>query len=214
MLSVGQIRELINPENFKPEKPGKYKKSDDGYRFCVATALYAFAGMRASEIRALQWQDVDLAARRIHINRAFKSKRHILGLPKNGKVRDTVIPEILAPYLSGPKGSELWVTGLSDQRPMGYHKWHDVFQRVTVARGTPTTLHMLRHALNTSLMEKNANLAELIKAAFGWTSKGRPREGNKFGSDIQETYTHRETYDLSPLAKAIDDLFSQEAKKE
>jgi integrase len=170
--------------------------------------------MRASEIRALQWQDVDLAGRRIHVVRAFKSKKHILGMPKNGRIRDTVIPEVLVPYLSTSGEPASWVTGLSEKRPMGYKKWHEVFQKAIAETGTPTTLHMLRHALNTSLMEKNANLAELIKAAFGWTSKGRMREGNKFGNDIQETYTHRETYDLAPLAKAIDDLFTEKAIKE
>jgi hypothetical protein len=43
---------------------------------------------------------------------------------------DTVIPEMLVPYLSNPKGPKSWVTGLSGKRPMGYKKWHDVFQRV------------------------------------------------------------------------------------
>ncbi|GHV93239.1 hypothetical protein AGMMS50268_37420 [Spirochaetia bacterium] len=213
ILNAQQIMQLIDPKNFLPKTTGKYKNADTtGFRFCVATALYAFSGMRASEIRALQWKDIDISARRIHIVRAFKSKRHILGPPKSGYARQTVIPEILAPYLSTPSNNpDMWVTGFSTERPMGYKKWHDVFQEVCIEKGTPTTLHALRHALNTMLLEQGVN-PELIKAAFGWTSKGNKAE-KSFGTNIQENYTHRETYDLTPLAHAIDEIFSKQGAR-
>jgi integrase len=209
-----EILELVNPENFKPVE--EFKKSnhyrDDGFRFGTATALYAFTGMRAAEIRALQWGDVDMENRRIRVVRAFKAKAHILGPPKNGYARTTVIPDILAPYLSNPGDPLMWVTGLSEKRPMGYKKWHDVFQDVCKEKGIQTTLHALRHALNTMLLEKGVN-PELIKAVFGWTDKGENRTGKKFGKDIQETYTHRDKYDLAPLLKAIDEIFTAEKEK-
>jgi len=200
ILNADQILEILKPENYQPK---------EGFRFNVATALYAFTGMRASEIRALKWRDIDMEKRRIHVVRAFKAKAHILGPPKNGYTRVTVIPNILIPYLSNPGEQEMWVTGLNEKRPMGYKKWRDVFHDICKRNETPTNLHTLRHALNTMLLEKGVN-PELIKAAFGWTSKGDSKSEKKFGTNIQENYTHRERYDLTPLAKAIDEIFTLE----
>jgi len=213
ILTVEQVRELINPKYFRYVANGRkhtYQNQDDGYRFCVATALYAFAGMRGSEIRALQWKCVDLDKRRIHIVQAFKTKGSgVLGPPKSGYARDTVIPDVLASLLtglSGPRESDVWVTGLRS-RPMGYKKWRDVFSKATEAAGVKTTLHLLRHSLNTALLEKGVN-PELIKAVFGWTVKGNEKAEKQFGTNIQENYTHRDVYDLTPLAKAIDEIFT------
>jgi len=197
ILNANQILDILKPENYHPVV---------GFRFNVATALYAFTGMRASEIRALKWSDIDMENRRIRVVRAFKSRAHILGPPKNGLARVTVIPDILSPYLANPGNPEMWVTGLTEKRPMGYKKWRDVFNHVCKEKGTPTNLHALRHALNTMLLEKGVN-PELIKAAFGWTAKGDNKADKMFGTSIQENYTHREKYDLTPLAKAIDDIF-------
>jgi len=202
ILDAAQILEIVKPENFL----------DGGFRFAVATALYAFTGMRAAEIRALKWPDIDMDKRRIHITRAFKTKGNTLGPPKNGYSRTTVIPNVLVPYLSNHGNNEIWVTGFSENRPMGYKKWHGIFQEVCKKKGTPTTLHCLRHALNTMLLEKGVN-PELIKAAFGWSGKGDSREGKHFGTDIQENYTHREKYNLTPLLKAIDEIFAEKKKE-
>ena len=197
ILSADEILEILKPENYEAET---------GFRFSVANALCAFTGMRASEIRALKWRDIDMDNRRIHVVRAFKSKAHVLGPPKSGFARATVIPDVLYPYLSNPGSPEMWVTGLTEKRPMGYKKWRDVFSKVCKEKGTPTNLHSLRHALNTMLLEKGVN-PELIKAAFGWTTNGDSKSDKMFGTNIQENYTHREKYDLTPLAKAIDDIF-------
>jgi integrase len=218
-LTIEQIKEIIKPENFALNyTPNKYRPvhragADNGFRFCVATALYAYAGIRASEIRALKWKDVDLPVRRIHIERAFKKKSStILGPPKNGHARFTVIPDILVPFLSEPKTPETWVCGINEKHPMGYKKWHDMFKTICDNRETPSTLHGLRHTLNTALLEKYPQYKELIKAALGWTSDVQKNNEKRYGTDIQENYTHREQYDLSPLIVAIDDLFAD--KKE
>ena len=214
ILDAPQILELLKPENFKPLSNKKsYQNKDGGFRFSIATALYAFTGMRASEIRALKWGDIDMGKRRINVVRAFKTRAHILGPPKNGRTRTTVIPEVLVPYLLKSGEPDAWVTGLTDKMPLGYKKWRDIFGKVCEKKGTPTTLHCLRHSLNTMLLEKGVN-PELIKAAFGWSSKGTDRlEKKSFGTNIQENYTHREKYDLTPLAKAIDEIFMLKREK-
>ncbi|GHV80171.1 hypothetical protein AGMMS49944_19620 [Spirochaetia bacterium] len=213
-LTIPQIREIIVPENFASNYvPSKYRpkhRDDSGFRFCIATALYAYAGIRASEIRALKWKDIDIPGRRIHVQRAWKTKGStVLGPPKGGYDRFTVIPDILLPFLSHPEDPEKWVCGINAKHPMGYKKWHDSYKSICDKKETPSTLHALRHVLNTSLLEKYPQYKELIKAALGWTSEEHKADGKRFGTDIQENYTHRERYDLTPLIKAIDELYKE-----
>jgi integrase len=57
------------------------------------------------------------------------------------------------------------------------------------------TLHGLRHSIQTALRGGGVN-PELLRATFGWTTE-----------DVQEGYTHRELYDLTPQREATDTLF-------
>jgi integrase len=55
-------------------------------------AITALAGLRPGEALALEWRDVDLAARRLHVERQVRHGR--VGLPKSGKTR--IVPMIPA----------------------------------------------------------------------------------------------------------------------
>jgi integrase len=66
-----------------------------------ATAMYA--GLRRGELLALRWEDVDLAAGVIHVERSWDVKEGAIG-PKSRAGRRTVpIPAVLREYLVGHK---------------------------------------------------------------------------------------------------------------
>jgi integrase len=185
VLTAPEIKKLLNPAYF------------DEYRYFQATAIAAYTGARAAEVRCLKFRDIKLDARKLRIERAFKSKGHVVGVPKGGYARFAAIPEILVPILGTHKNPDMWIVGLGPKRPLGYKKWHDQFAAACVKAGVKATIKSLRHSLNTLLREKGVP-DELLKASFGWS-----------GSGIQENYTHRDTYDLSPVSRAIDSLFKE-----
>jgi len=56
----------------------------------IATAM--LTGLRVGELRALQWNDVDLVARRLHVRRAADDKGKLKS-PKNGRSRVVDLPD-------------------------------------------------------------------------------------------------------------------------
>lgn len=56
LLTIQEIKTLLNPEYFEE------------YRYFLAVAIIAYTGLRASEVRALQW--LDLESDRIHVQRS------------------------------------------------------------------------------------------------------------------------------------------------
>lgn len=58
-----------------------------------ATILFAaYVGLRAGELYALDWSEVDLAAGEVVIERSYASKTREMTLPKNGKPRTVILP--------------------------------------------------------------------------------------------------------------------------
>jgi integrase len=66
--------------------------------FSVAFALGALAGLRTSEVRALRWSNVHLDRGVITVAESV-SDHGVVTTPKNGKTRDVVIMDALAPVL-------------------------------------------------------------------------------------------------------------------
>ncbi len=64
-----------------------------------AYALAAYAYLRAGELEALTWADVDVAHRTISVNKARQADNTI-GPPKNGEARTVPIEETLVPLLT------------------------------------------------------------------------------------------------------------------
>lgn len=67
-------------------------------RVGVAFAVGALAGLRTGEVIALEWGDVDLAARRIHVQRQARHGK--VGPTKNGKSRIVPLQAALLPILN------------------------------------------------------------------------------------------------------------------
>jgi len=59
--------------------------------WCAMIPIACWTGLRLSELRGLQWDDVDLVARRIHVRRAADDEDE-LHPPKNGRARIVDLP--------------------------------------------------------------------------------------------------------------------------
>lgn len=171
-------------------------------RYWLATVVAAFTGMRASEIRALEWSALDFDRRLILVTQAFKNQSTLLGPPKNGKARVAPMSEGLAKLLLEWKsrtdkprkaGQSRWVFACSENKALGYKDWARSVKRAAKAAGCEgATLHYLRHTLNTYLRGAGVDDVKL-QASFGWSGPG-----------IQGNYSHAEHYDYKDQSAAID----------
>ena len=185
-LTLDQVLVLMKPESW------------DTRLYWKLTMCSVLTGMRAGEVRALQWEDVDLPAGRIHVihNLPAEAGASRLTEPKWGKTRtapySVVLQRILEPERL-PSGFVFsWRGG-----PIGYSRWRKAFSNVCTISGCEgATIHSLRHSLHTILRERGVP-PDVLRASFGWESE-----------KVQEGYTHRELYDLSPEKALIDSIFS------
>jgi len=171
-------------------------------RHWLATVVAAFTGMRASEIRALEWPALDFDRRLIMVTQAFKDQSTKLGPPKNGKARVAPMSEGLAKLLLEWKkrtdkprkaGASRWVFACSENKALGYKDWAYAVKKAAKAAGCEgATLHYLRHTLNTYLRGAGID-DEKLRASFGWS-----------GPAIQGSYSHPEYYDYTDQGSAID----------
>lgn len=149
-IALESIRKMISPTLYADP------------RHWLATVVAAFTGMRASEIRALQWEALDFGRRLIYVTQAFKDQTKRLGPPKSGKPRVSPMPEGLAKLLLAWRDDTVkqrkaeegpWVFGYSLTRPLGYRDWNSAVKKAAKAAGCEgATLHYLRHSLNTYLV--------------------------------------------------------------
>ena len=183
-LTMDQLAQVLDPVRYSNPV------------FWRATMCAALTGMRAGEVRGLQWGD--LVGGRIMICRAIPTDGGEASLPKWGKLRTAPYPAALAAileparYVFGPVQPTTWVFSIKGG-PLGYKHWSAAVRKA--GRGIPgVCLHGLRHTLNTRLREAGVP-DELLRGSFGWS-----------GPDIQDNYTHREQYDYSAQAAAVDHL--------
>ncbi|MBU0927209.1 MAG: site-specific integrase [Spirochaetes bacterium] len=194
-----KTREAISLESLaKMLAPSAYAEP----RHWLATVTAAFTGMRAAEIRALEWDALDFKRRLVYVTQAFKDQSARLGPPKSGKPRVAPMPEGLAKLLLEWKGradrghgveNGQWVFGYSKNRPLGYKEWSYAVKKAATAAGCEgATLHYLRHTLNTYLLGAGVD-STVLRASMGWS-----------GEAIQGNYTHADKFDYSSQAAAID----------
>ena len=127
-----------------------------GWRTHLIVLLGGDAGLRAGEMVALHWADVDFSRKRLAIRHS--DWRGKLTTPKNGRVRYVPLTERLFEalreyrHLRGPR-----VICKDDGRPLSRQSaWTRVWRAVRLA-GVPTGVHILRHTFCSHLAMQGAS---------------------------------------------------------
>jgi integrase len=144
----------------------------EGDRALWATAMYA--GLRRGELMALRWEDVDLAAGVIRVERAWDPKERAFVTPKRRAGRRTVpIPAVLRDYLDEHKlrtGGEGLVFGRSKTEPFDASV---VAGRAATAWKNaalqPITLHEARHTFASLMIAAAVNAKAL--STYIWATR-------------------------------------------
>lgn len=137
-----------------------------------ATAMYA--GLRRGELLALRWEDVDLAAGVIHVDRSWDAKEGAVG-PKSRAGRRTVpIPAVLRDYLVEHKLSSGrhvgLVFGTSYAQPFTPSNVRKRANAAWVRAGLePIGLHECRHTFASLMIAAGVN-AKALSAYMGHSS--------------------------------------------
>ena len=134
----------------------------------VAIALAAFTGLRAGEIRALRFRDVDMKQGIIRVRAAIS--RGVEGAPKSGHERQIPIVDYLLPVLEAESGRakkpEAFVAVSSRGRQWGEgsirHAFISVLNKVKLPK---KRLHDLRHFFVTECFQAGVDAPDVQKLA-------------------------------------------------
>jgi integrase len=129
----------------------------------LAFALAAYAGLRAGEVRALRWEDVDLVARLLVVR--LSRSEGVTSTPKSGHEREIPIAEPLWALLQGGGKGLVAVNG--DGEPWGELGLLQAFQRAQEKAGVSGfRFHDLRHFFVTQLF-RGGSPAPAVQALAG-----------------------------------------------
>lgn len=189
---VGRIKYQIKQQEImkKQEIVALFSEAWDHLLSYQVFRLAAFTGMRASEVLAIHWDQIQGDI--LTIDRAWKTRTE-LGPPKSGKPR--VIP--LAPSVLNNL-PERKKTGLVFCYPDGQRLGKTWWKKRWNAKNTGVKPHSLRHALNTYLIEAGVPL-QYIQEYLGWSRTGL--------TAVQQGYTHIGPDMLRTVSQAIDKLY-------
>lgn len=162
----------------------------------------AYTGLRPGEMFAVQWADLNLAAREIEVKRAASSTSREITLPKNGLRRIVPLPDTASAHLDT-------VTRFHEQpvvfaSPTGRQFWGSTFHRywdkARCLAGRPACdFYELRHFCATHLLElglPSEDVAEqlghedggaLVRERYGHPSKKAARARILAATDRQVT---------------------------
>jgi integrase len=138
-----------------------------------ATALYA--GLRRGELMALRWEDVDLAAGVIRVERSYDEKGRVEIEPKSRAGRRTVpivgaLRDILIDRKAGQERPEGLVFGTSPETPFQpSNVWRRARTAWKRAELQPIGLHEARHTFASVLIAAGVN-AKAITTYMGHAS--------------------------------------------
>jgi integrase len=140
-----------------------------GHRLFPALWLLANTGMRRSELLGLQWDDVDLDAATLSVNRGLVSVGYELhesrGKTTNSRRAinlDSTTVAVLAAWKGWQQAertavgihSEEWVFADLDGNPIHPHSISQTFERISARAGVPKVrLHDVRHTHGTLLIK-------------------------------------------------------------
>jgi len=162
----------------------------------LAALTAGIVGLRAGELSALKWGDIDSARKEISVSRSYNIYEGEKGT-KGNRPRTTVYPKALEAILEPLRGNaDDRVFSVRNGEVLSYYTLRRAMRNAAKKAGADKiTLHSLRHSINTALLEAGVN-PELLRASFGWMD-----------ADTQEIYTHRELYNLAPQREITDRLF-------
>lgn len=123
-----------------------------GAEFRAMIQFAAWTGIRAGELHALKWSDVD--GDFLWVRRSRKSDLSI-GTPKNGKERKIVLlPQAQVLDQVPRRESDAFIFHSSDGKPLNKGSHHYAWRTVRAAAGLPNVRwHDLRHFCATQLLE-------------------------------------------------------------
>lgn len=134
----------------------------------LAFALAAYAGLRAGEVRALRWVDVDLEAGVLRVR--FSQSKGELSTPKSGHEREIPLAPQLATLLEAARPSHRRgsVAPTSDGKPWGEHGLNQALKRAVERAGLKGSwrFHDLRHFFVTQLFRRGGS-APAVQALAG-----------------------------------------------
>ena len=124
------------------------------YRARLSAMIMLFCGLRAGEVIALEWKNIDFENRVIHVCQSAydidNNRYGIKSATKNGKSRNVTIPTILyeplwTEYLR-KKGKTRFVSTKADGRSMHTRSsWSSMWETYIKKLGIHFTAHQLRH---------------------------------------------------------------------
>lgn len=152
-----------------PPQPFRYLPAEQGsvllaaideplWHDLVLTAMRT--GLRLGELRALGWNDVDLARTTIHVNRSYVRGQY--ESPKSNKVRRVPISQELKACLARRKqrtAGPLVFTAPGQDHPLGEHRMRLALARYCKRAGVPrVSWHDLRHSFASQLVASGASI--------------------------------------------------------
>jgi site-specific recombinase XerD len=136
------------------QRPGRRERDR------LMLALFAYAGLRRSELLGLDWDDVDLERRLIRVRKA-----------KGGRQRNVPIHPALEPLFSdylrfrASDPEPVLFVGTQGGRRLSYRLLSETFRRYAHAAGVTqrkrVTPHTLRHVFASELLRAGANLRQI-----------------------------------------------------
>jgi len=146
---------------------------DESDRAVWATALYA--GLRRGELLALRWEDVDLPAGVIRVERAYDPVARVFGTPKSSAgIRKVPIASVLREHLAAQRlrsGRSYGLAfGVDAEQPFDYLKVTRAAQAAwKTAKLTPIGLHEARHTFASLMIAAGVN-AKALSTYMGHSS--------------------------------------------
>lgn len=133
----------------------KLLEACDDPRVTVMLLLASEAGLRAAEIRGLQWTDIK--AGQLTVRRTLDKLTNDAVAPKHNKSRTVPLSGRLTASLAALPRAGLWVISEPDGSPITYDRMidavHGTYERAEVPR-PPKALHCLRHTFGTVMARK------------------------------------------------------------
>jgi integrase len=135
-----------------------------------ATALYA--GLRRGELMALRWDDIDLAAGVIRVERAWDAREGVIEPKSHAGKRTVPIPRVLREYLAAAKLRSEWSEGFAFGRS-ATRPFDPVAVGVRAGAAwkklAPLTMHQARHTFASLMIAAGVN-AKALSTFMGHAS--------------------------------------------